>query len=523
MPLRPLLPTQRSRWYGVKKHPEDPNRECGYTPQTSDIPDKPENRDITHAWNGKPFATFQNTADPHTVSIPDLKLISPLQIGGGSFPEGGILPAQVAGIPWIPGSSIRGSFLHYLRQNWQNIPAEEQAFWETLLNDDHTAWLPKKIRFENLFLDRSHLKPYPLNAQQSWQVFGEANRNLGVQWQLPADVTMNAPKYTLNITLKEIPTQAQKTWIIQRVKEMLRSQGLGRGIHAGFGRMAERIPTTGQWEIHLQGMKPCVQPHIIHHGRVEQTGQYRWSPQVLRANLRGWFTRLALPLLGRENTEKLTNQIFGGLGCPADLVLCSFRTTDRLPDLSMEDKLANGYANIPAHDAHETWAIRVECNDRFQPLIGNLLNLAQQLGGLGPGWRRPPHQLTRFRGFRGSQFTIKNVAPLPLTELINALNNQIRNLAGEYHIPLLGQPYRGMGCIVSIWESEEPDAWMDIVHGVCRTENNPGRPAWCGDSQHRPSGYAVKKLADRCRITVFDPDVEPTLRQEQFNRVWSRV
>ncbi|MGY3028343.1 RAMP superfamily CRISPR-associated protein [Thermostichus sp. MS-CIW-34] len=517
--MRKLLPAERPRWYGLKEDPKHVDKECGYTPQTSDITDSRANRDITEAWNGKPCFALNKTKDPRTISIGDLKLISPLQIGGGSFPEGGILPAQAAGIPWIPGSSVRGSLLHYLREHWDRIPANEQAFWRTLLNENQTAWLPRKIRFENLFLEKSNLKPYPLNPQQPWQVFNQRDPKLGVQWQIPAGEGMNAPKYALNITLKEIPTEEQKSWVTQRMKEMLRHQGLGRGIHAGFGRIAERIP-VGQWTIELQGMKPCVQQHKVESGQVTQQGQYRWSPQVLRANLRGWFTRLALPLLGIQNTERLTNKIFGGLGCPADLVLCSYKASDPLPALSIEDGLANGYANIPARDAHETWGIQVECNEPFQPLIGDLLNLAQQLGGLGPGWRRPPHQLTSFRGFRGSQFTLRNVKPLPLAPLIDSLKVQIRSLAGQYGIPVLSQPYLGTGCIFSIWESEDRKAWMEIVHGVCSTKTNP-RPDWCGSSEHRPSGYSVRELKDRCRITVLDPDVVPTLKDIGFQQIWS--
>lgn len=527
---RLLLPAERPRWYGLKDNPKHVDQEKGWTPQTNDIVQKKDqrstNRNILEAWNGKPIHSPSKTKDPNTISITDLKLISPLQIGGGSFPEGGILPAQVSGIPWIPGSSIRGSLLHYLRQNWHHIPPEEQAFWATLTNPTHTAWLPKKIRFECVYLDKSQLKPFPLNAQQSWQVFGEPNKHLGVQWQVPADVGMNAAKYTLNITLKETPTPDQKNWITQRMQEMLRYQGLGRGIHAGFGRMATGIP-RGQWEIRLQGMKPCIQNHSPN--KDDQEGQYRWSPQVLRANLRGWFMRLALPSLGKQGAEALTNRIFGGLGCPAALILCSYKTESKLPPLLIPEGKRDGYVNIPASIAHETWEIQVECNEPFQELIGDLLNLAQQLGGLGPGWRRPPHVLSRFNGFRGSQFTLlaksKAVDLIPLRELLPRLEQKIRDLALTHGIPVLQQPYLGMGCIFSIWESKdkEPKAWIEIVHRVCSTGASP-RPDWCGNSESRPSGYSVREFQDRCRITVLDPKVAPTtLKQKGFQQVWPEV
>jgi hypothetical protein len=329
---------------------------------------------------------------------------------------------------------------------------------------------------------------------------------------------MNAPKYTLKITLKYPPTPQQKEWITTRAKEMLLHQGLGRGIHIGFGRLAERIP-TGQWTLHLSGMKPCVQQHVIQGRQTIQQGEYRWNPQVLRANLRGWFLRLALPHFGREHSEQLTSRIFGGLGCPADLILCSYKLSDPLPPLKIDDGLSNGYANIPHRDAHETWGIRVECNQPFQPLIGDLLNLAQQLGGLGPGWRRPPHQLTSFRGFRGSQFEIKDVSPLPLQELLDRLNQQILDLARNYNIPQIAARYEGPGCLYSVWESQDHKAWTEIVHGICSTKNT-AKPEWCGSSERRPSGYSVKQYKDRCWITVLDPDVIPALQDHEFDQIW---
>jgi len=42
--MRKLLPAERPRWYGLHV-----DKECGYTPQTSDITDSRANRDITEA------------------------------------------------------------------------------------------------------------------------------------------------------------------------------------------------------------------------------------------------------------------------------------------------------------------------------------------------------------------------------------------------------------------------------------------------------------------------------------------
>lgn len=109
--------------------------------------------------------------------------------------------------------------------------------------------------------------------------------------------------------------------------------------------------------------------------------------------------------------------------------------------------------------------------------------------------------------------------PVPLTELIPRLTQQIQDLAQKYGIPVLQQPYRGAGQVFSIWESQTSRAWMELVHGVCSTSANP-RPDWCGSSEFRPSGYSVREIEDRCRITVLDPDVVPELVNMGFQQVW---
>jgi len=500
------LPTELPRWYGLKDNEKD-NEEKGWTPQTSDILEKPENRVITHAWDGeiapKPGQAF-------TVRLDKLRIVTPIQVGGGSFPEGGILPAQIGGVPCVPGSGVRGALLHWLRQHFDTFSEAEKTFWESLIKPDYTGWQPRKIRFETIHL--KDLRPYPLHAQQSWQLYDQKSKNLGVQWQVSPQLKVNPDCFCLQVLLKEAPTEEQKGWLKQRLEEMLWQQGIGRGGRSGFGRLAEKLP-NGYWEMELTGMKPCVRQHIP---KDKQTGKYRWSPQVLRAHLRGLFTRLALREMTRANADKLTEQIFGGLGCPAALKLVSWLAHElRNPQAPTQD-----YANMPAADAHKIWILRVDCNEAFRDLIGDLLALASRIGGLGPGWRRPPHKLTRFNGFRGSEFTVKPVdAEVSMADLMARLGMRVRDLAQERNIPLQAPNGEVKGSIISIWESTNAGLWEDIVHGVCKTDN-PNRPVWCGNSKDRPSGYAVREFDGGCRITVFDPAVTTTLKEYGFEQVW---
>jgi hypothetical protein len=494
------LPTTMPRWYTV-----EPDKDRGWTPKTSDIIDKRENLDITKAWDG---SVAPPPSKRYTARVEKLQVLSPIQVGGGSFPEGGILPAQIAGVPCIPGSSLRGSLLRWVKAQLPQMAAEEQSFWQGLMAPDRRGWQPRQIRFETVWL--KDLRPFPLHPQQEWQVFDQKSNKLGIQWQVssPDKPGINVSRFYAQVLLKSEATAQQRQWVKAQLSQMLEHQGIGRGIASGFGRLALRIP-DGRWTIELQGMKPCVQSHSP---KDNQTGRYRWSPQVLRAGLRGYFTRLALGLMSQEDALTLTKKVFGGLGCPAQLRLTSY--------LKRKGRGTGGqdYANIPASVATSTWTIQVDCNREFEELIDRLLSLASRLGGLGPGWRRPPHELNSFNGFRGSEFSVSPQREESLDELIEQLQGMIGELAQRWQIRPNPPSQPVCGGLVSVWQGET-EQWRDIVHGVCATKTR-NKPDWCGSSQSRPSGYSVRQYEKSCWIAVFDPAVEALLRREGYRQIW---
>lgn len=539
-----LLPNVLPEWYEVEIKDGE---EKGWTPKTKTIENKDKNKEnvvnIAETWKGEIELEHSHN---YTVRLDNLQAISPIQVGGGSFPEGHILPAQIGGVPCIPGSTIRGALLSWLEKKWPDMSAEEQAFWNNLITEDKTSWQPRKIRFENISI-RGLLKPFSLHAQQYWQVFNNKDgRILALQWQVPAAEPRDSeillaflreklPSISIQVLLRECINDNQKLWLENRLREMLEQQGIGRGKASGFGRLSKSIPTEGMWQIKLEGMKPCV-----------NRGQYRWNPQVLRACLRGYFTRLALSLLSVDDAKTLTNRIFGATNCVGQLILTSY-----LSEIYPSRKTAshsNNDSNIQQtikQVTNETWIIQANASWRspvkyeleVKDLIGKLLELASYLGGLGPGWRRPPHYLSNSKGFRGSKFFVTPLSAEKglsyenlekrLKSLINDLFKNIKKLAADENLNLKEKLKPQLGSIYSIWQGKEKQ-WENIVHGVCRT-NNPDREKWCGDSENRPSGYAVREHHDFCLITVFDskliavsnPETEETLlEKEGFNLIW---
>jgi|LakMenE01Jun11ns_1017448.scaffolds.fasta_scaffold9918768_1 CRISPR-associated protein Cmr6 len=509
------LPSTRPCWYGISEP------EAGWIPKTEDI------GIINDAW--KNHIHYENSNA--TVKIEALKPISPIQVGGGSLPEDHILPANIAGVPVIPGSSLRGAFLNWMRKIWDSIKGDEKLFWEELIDTENWRWKPRKIRFENINID-DLLQPFPLNPQQEWQIFyDQSSRNkLGVQWQIPAvEPDQKLEISPICIQLQNMNShftiEQQKQWLSSRIQEMLKEQGVGRGTASGFGRIATEIPNQGTWEIKLTGMKPCIDA---------KEKLYRWNPQVLRACLRGYFTRLALGILLKEDAKELTDKIFGSTENRGKLTLTSY--------LSNVD---NSHQNAN----HQLWLIQVYCNPELKDLIDNLLKLANSLGGLGPGWKRPFHSYEKsflkkgkeykYTLYRGNQFEVSQFSSLPesnpqliaqcLSNLISKLKEQISDLAIQenMNIPALNKPELGM--IFSIWFSSNQKQWGKIVHGICSTNTcDKTRPEWCGDHKNRPSGYSVRQHDQFCLITVFDPLItavsdsiqDNILKHNQFQLIW---
>ncbi|HEY9863770.1 MAG TPA: RAMP superfamily CRISPR-associated protein [Candidatus Obscuribacterales bacterium] len=527
------LPSTRPCWYGISEP------EAGWIPKTEDI------GIIKDTW--KNHIHYENSNA--TVKIEGLKPISPIQVGGGSLPEDHILPANIAGVPVIPGSSLRGAFLNWMRKTWDSIEEEEKLFWEELIDTENWRWKPRKIRFENINVD-DLLKPFPLNPQQEWQIFyDQSSRNkLGVQWQIPAvepSKNINPPviknknvtrplkvKGSLSPICIQINnsyniSEIQKEWLANRFQAMLKEQGVGRGTASGFGRIAKEIPNQGTWEIKLTGMKPCIDA---------KKELYRWNPQVLRACLRGYFTRLALGVLLKEGAKELTNRIFG--------------STDNRGKLTLTSYLSN-VDNSHQNANHQLWLIQIDCNPELKDLINNLLKLASSLGGLGPGWKRPFHSYEKSffnlkenkedkrKLDRGNQFEISQFSSFAesnfqvigqyLNNLISQIKEQIVSFASQENISVPASNKPELGMIFSIWFSSNQEQWRKIVHGICSTKTcDKSRPEWCGDHKNRPSGYSVRQHDQFCLITVFDPLItavsdsiqDNILKENQFQLIW---
>ena len=323
------LPTELPDWYGFREkkpdsadgnNPKKDNIDV-WTPQTEDIAelqtsknsnDKQKNNRIRNAWNGTSFAA--SSSNSHTVGLQGLQILTPIQVGGSQFSKEGIEPAQLGGVPCIPGSSWRGALLQWIRMrlnssSMPDLPFDcalsplsdpEKQFWLGLLEDDRQGWKPRAIRFETTMLP-GKLQPFPLNPQQDWQLFYRKENKLSVQWQFPApdDPSKASGDVSVRVWLRHPPTSQQQAWVKQELLAMLKCQGIGRGKASGFGRVVDSIPEQPQWTIELDGMKPGVQAHKANrqegkYHRISQTPGVRLPSH--RANPKRTVVEIATPV-----------------------------------------------------------------------------------------------------------------------------------------------------------------------------------------------------------------------------------
>ena len=166
-----------------------------------------------------------------THTLKSLQVRTPIQVGGGSLPEGGILPAQIGGVPVIPGSSgARCPAKAGSTPSGPPSPTTNKPSGKPSCRLTTAVGSPAKSRFGDHLAQRSQTLSPP-SPSKKWQLFDEKKQTAGrpvagfPQPQHP----VNPDKFVLQVQLPQTPTPEQKAWLDNRLKEMLLQQGIGRG------------------------------------------------------------------------------------------------------------------------------------------------------------------------------------------------------------------------------------------------------------------------------------------------------
>lgn len=308
-------------------------------------------------------------------------------VTNGGQDDGIIRPVIGArGIPFYPGSSMKGAFRHacQLAQH-----AGELQYIDC--NDycgDEADITPGLLRFEGAYpindwtehlLDLAH-------PQQGWQLKTQQTNHKPRGESAYALVSLYQP--TLRFVISSTKPLTEKHWEeIWRVWERAIATGLGSRVCAGYGQ-CEAVFGQVIYQVCLKGQGQASK-------LIDGTGEFR--PNIFRAALRGHALRIFGGLTNADRAEQLVEELFGGVSGSGKVGLLRLGFQTRRLILDKFGK--NGYEQ-PTYNVEGDviWSLtrslpNQEQTIALQKLVTDLMWFAMLLGGFGKSWRRADHRL----------------------------------------------------------------------------------------------------------------------------------
>ncbi|WP_393010688.1 RAMP superfamily protein [Limnothrix redekei] len=295
-----------------------------------------------------------------------------------------------AGIPFYPGSSMKGAFRNACEQ------AEASGVVAAGSTDRYcgkeTDLHPGILRF---------LGAYPTNdwteglvdlvhPQQGWQVKAVPTNQKPTGESAYALVSLYQP--TLRFAISSNRPLSDAEWqTIWTIWERALSVGLGSKTATGYGQLAQVLSVKPRKVLYSVSLKGQGQAAKL----IDGSGEFRHN--IFRASLRGHALRLFGGLTDAKTADQLVEDLFGGIqsGEPtvgflglqfreSKLEIESFGSGSYAqPAYLVEGKL-NWLLNRPLANANQENAL--------MKLVTNLMRFAMLVGGFGKSWRRADHR-----------------------------------------------------------------------------------------------------------------------------------
>lgn len=292
-----------------------------------------------------------------------------------------------SGIPFYPGSSMKGAFRHACQQMEQ----DEQLSSGTCdyYCGNETDLSPGVLRF---------LGAYPINdwteglldlvhPQQGWQVKTLDTKARPKGESAYAQISLYQPilRFAISSSQPFLPEQWQQIW---QIWERAISYGIGSKTSTGYGQIDKTsYPIVYRAKLKGQGQAPKL---------IDDTGEFRHN--IFRAAMRGHALRIFGGLTDRETAEKLVDELFGGIqGKHPTVGLLGFQFRESKleintfglgrytqPDYQVEGDLIWFLTQSLSSPNHELI---------LKKLVARLFQFSMILGGFGKSWRRVDHRI----------------------------------------------------------------------------------------------------------------------------------
>lgn len=307
-------------------------------------------------------------------------------VTNGGQDDGMLRPViGAAGIPFYPGSSMKGAF----RQACQQMEGSGDVPPGTCNHycGDEVEITPGVLRF---------LGAYPTNdwtqglldlvhPQQGWQLKTLDTTQKPGGESAYAQVSLYKPTLRFVISsAKELTTeQWQQIWTIW---ERAIAAGLGSKVSGGYGQINQTSHPV-LYKVKLKGQGQAAK-------LIDNIGEFR--PNIFRAALRGHALRIFGGLTDAGTAEQLVEQLFGGIRSKEAAVgLLGFQFQNS--KLEIKPFGAGNYAQ-PAYqvEGELIWFLTQPLSDAetasLKKLVAKLMQFAMVLGGFGKSWRRVDHR-----------------------------------------------------------------------------------------------------------------------------------
>lgn len=294
-----------------------------------------------------------------------------------------------AGIPFYPGSSMKGAF----RNACERAEASEvvPAGSTDLYCGKETDLSPGILRFLGAYPTNDWTKGLIdlVHPQQEWQVKTMQTDKKPSRETAYSMVSLYKPTLRFAISSNQplSDTEWQTIWTIW---ERALSVGLGSKTATGYGQLAEAPSAKLRKVLYSVGLKGQGQAAKL----IDGSGEFRHN--IFRASLRGHALRLFGGLTDDQTADQLVENLFGGIqsGEPTvGLLGLQFRGLE--PEIK---PFGSGNYAQPAYsvEGRLTWLLNCSLPESHQKaltnLIASLMRFAMFMGGFGKSWRRVDHR-----------------------------------------------------------------------------------------------------------------------------------
>ena len=340
----------------------------------------------TEQWTEK--AEDKTPEFPETVETQTYQLSWRFVTNGGQD-EGIIRPAIGArGVPFYPGSSMKGAFRQACRQL---APDKVRDYCGD-------ADKPGILRFHGGYpVDSSWQEDLVdlVHPQQGWQVKTKNTKSKPRGEGAFALISLYQPELKFGISSNEDldKTEWEEIW---QIWQQAISSGLGCRVSAGYGQ-----PTKQKGKI-------LYRAYLEGQGIASQVigGDSEFRPNMFKASIRGHALRIFGGLTDASRAERLVENLFGGVTGSGTYGLLAMNWNDAIEPIY--DEFEEGYGE-PTYKAKgilrwlQTQSLPDAKSKSLTKLIKVLMRFSMLLGGYGKSWRRVDHRLFYEEYYEGKQ------------------------------------------------------------------------------------------------------------------------